>query len=34
VVSHIISNFSSKPTFGIIGMIFAMLSIGFLGFIV
>ena len=34
IVSHIISRFSIKPIFGYIGMIYAMLSIGLLGFIV
>lgn len=34
IVSHVISTFSKKPVFGYIGMCYAMLSIGILGFIV
>ena len=34
IVSQIISTFSHKPIFGYIGMVYAMLSIGILGFIV
>ena len=34
IVSHIISTFSRKPIFGYLGMAYAMVSIGFVGFIV
>ncbi len=34
IVSHVLATFSQKPIFGRLGMIFAMLAIGFLGFIV
>jgi cytochrome c oxidase subunit 1 len=34
IVSHLVAFFSSKGVFGNLGMIYAMLSIGFLGFIV
>jgi len=34
IISHILSNFSSKPAFGTLGMIYAIISIGVLGFIV
>jgi len=34
IVSHIISTFSRKPIFGYLGMAYAMVAIGFVGFIV
>jgi cytochrome c oxidase subunit 1 len=34
IVSHIISTFSNKPIFGYLGMAYAMVAIGFVGFIV
>lgn len=34
IVSHVISTFSRKPVFGYLGMAYAMVSIGVLGFIV
>lgn len=34
VISHVISTFSNKPVFGYLGMVYALASIGILGFVV
>lgn len=34
ILSHVISTFSNKPIFGYIGMAYAMVAIGFVGFLV
>lgn len=34
IISQVISTFSRKPVFGYLGMVYAMVSIGFIGFIV
>jgi cytochrome c oxidase subunit 1 len=34
IISHVISTYSNKPLFGRLGMIYAVCSIGFLGFLV
>ena len=34
IISHILRNFTSKPAFGALGMVYAIISIGVLGFIV
>jgi cytochrome c oxidase subunit 1 len=34
IISHIVSTFSRKPVFGYLGMAYAMIAIGFVGFVV
>jgi cytochrome c oxidase subunit I len=34
IISHVVSTFSNKPVFGYLGMAYAMVAIGFVGFVV
>src|ERR1700748_2410163 len=34
IISHLVSRFSLKSVFGVVGMVYAIISIGLLGFIV
>ncbi len=34
IISHVVSTFSNKPVFGYLGMAYAMVGIGFVGFVV
>ena len=34
IVSHVVSTFSRKPIFGYLGMVYALVAIGFIGFVV